>query len=131
MSQPQSRTSPYNSAPPAPAPKTRRPLTLILGGILWIGNLLKGQAAEGRTVFVSSHLISEMALTAEHLIVVGRGRLIRDVSVREFINSGSTNSVTVDRRSGVTLRRVVNSEWIKFRTLRSSWITLPGRLSVL
>jgi hypothetical protein len=51
--------------------------------------------------------------------------------VREFINSGSTNSVTVDRRSGVTLRRVVNSEWIKFRTLRSSWITLPGRLSVL
>ena len=47
-------------------------------GIRWIRDLLKGLAAEGRTVFVSSHLMSEMALTAEHLIVVGRGRLIAD-----------------------------------------------------
>ena len=50
-------------------------------GIHWIRNLLKGLAAEGRTVFVSSHLMSEMALTADHLIVVGRGRLIADTSV--------------------------------------------------
>ena len=51
-------------------------------GILWIRNLLKSLAAEGRTVFVSSHLMSEMALTATHLIVVGRGRLIADASRR-------------------------------------------------
>src|SRR5215831_17494167 len=50
-------------------------------GIHWIRNLLKSLAAEGRTVFVSSHLMSEMALTADHLIVIGRGRLIADASV--------------------------------------------------
>ena len=50
-------------------------------GILWIRNLLKSLAAEGRTVFVSSHLMSEMALTAEHFIIIGRGRLIADMSV--------------------------------------------------
>src|SRR5205814_9700729 len=50
-------------------------------GIHWIRNLLKALAAEGRAVFVSSHLMSEMAQTAEHLIVIGRGRLIADTSV--------------------------------------------------
>jgi ABC-2 type transport system ATP-binding protein len=58
-------------------------------GIRWIRNLLKGLAAEGRTVFVSSHLMSEMALTAEHLIVIGRGRLLADTGVREFIQENS------------------------------------------
>src|SRR5438045_3028259 len=74
------------------------PSTLILDepvngldpeGIHWIRNLLKGLAAEGRTVFVSSHLMSEMSLTADHLIVIGRGRLIADMSVDEFIRSAS------------------------------------------
>src|ERR1700716_2388304 len=50
-------------------------------GILWIRNLLKALAAEGRTVFLSSHLMSEIALTAEHLVIVGRGRLIADTTV--------------------------------------------------
>jgi len=54
-------------------------------GIRWIRSLLQGLAAEGRTVFVSSHLMSEMALTAQHLIVIGRGRLIADTGVEEFI----------------------------------------------
>jgi ABC-2 type transport system ATP-binding protein len=54
-------------------------------GILWIRNLLKGFADEGRTVFVSSHLMSEMALTADHLIVIGRGRLLADVGMAEFV----------------------------------------------
>src|SRR5712671_4275457 len=62
-------------------------------GVLWIRNLLKALAAEGRTVFVSSHLMSEMALTAEHLVVIGRGRLIADVSVADFINGVSSNIV--------------------------------------
>ena len=64
-------------------------------GIRWIRNLLKSLAAEGRTVFVSSHLMSEMAQTAQHLIVVGRGRLIADTSVDEFIAGSSGNLVRV------------------------------------
>src|SRR5438094_5249174 len=54
-------------------------------GIHWMRTLLKGLAADGRTVFVSSHLMSEMALTAEHLIVIGRGRVIADTGVKEFV----------------------------------------------
>jgi ABC-2 type transport system ATP-binding protein len=64
-------------------------------GIRWMRNLLKGLAAEGRTVFVSSHLMSEMALTADHLIVIGRGRLIADASTQEFLSRASTNLVRV------------------------------------
>ncbi|MFD7340992.1 ATP-binding cassette domain-containing protein [Streptomyces violascens] len=64
-------------------------------GILWIRNLLKGLAAEGRTVLVSSHLMSEMALTAEHLIVIGRGRLIADTSVAEFTAQAGGDTVRV------------------------------------
>ncbi len=64
-------------------------------GIRWIRDLLKQLAAEGRTVFVSSHLMSEMALTAEHLIVIGRGRLIADVGVDEFVRRHSKQIVRV------------------------------------
>jgi ABC-2 type transport system ATP-binding protein len=64
-------------------------------GIRWIRDLLHKLASDGRTVFVSSHLMSEMALTAQHLIVVGRGRLIADTSVEEFIASASRNLVRV------------------------------------
>jgi ABC-2 type transport system ATP-binding protein len=64
-------------------------------GIQWIRNTLKELAAEGRTVFVSSHVMSEMALTAEHLIVIGRGRLIADLSVDEFLRGASKKAVLV------------------------------------
>ncbi len=64
-------------------------------GILWIRTLLKGLAAEGRTVFVSSHHMSEMAITAGHLIVVGRGRLIADTSVEDFVRQASEAVVRV------------------------------------
>ena len=64
-------------------------------GIIWIRNLLRSLAAEGRTVFVSSHLMSEMALTADHLIVIGRGRLIADTSVEDFIRRSSGGYVRV------------------------------------
>jgi ABC-2 type transport system ATP-binding protein len=75
-------------------------------GIHWMRNLLKGLAAEGRTVFVSSHLMSEMALTADHLIVIGRGRLIADTSVEGFVAGASKQRVRVrspqaDRLSGL------------------------------
>jgi ABC-2 type transport system ATP-binding protein len=64
-------------------------------GIHWVRNLLKGLAAEGRTVFVSSHLMSEMALTADHLIVIGRGKLIADTSVDDFVSRASQKVVLV------------------------------------
>src|SRR5947209_11732907 len=62
-------------------------------GILWIRNLMKALAAEGRTVFVSSHLMSEMENTADHLLVIGRGKMIADCTVAEFIASNSVQSV--------------------------------------
>ena len=70
------------------------PQTLILDepvngldpeGVLWVRNLLRQLAAEGRTVFLSSHLMSEMALTADHIIVIGRGRIIADAPVADII----------------------------------------------
>ncbi len=92
------------------------PATLILDepvngldpeGILWIRNLLRALAADGRTVFVSSHLMSEMALTAEYLIVIGRGRLIADTSVAEFIDSASRNVVRVRTPQASQLRELL------------------------
>ena len=73
-------------------------------GVLWVRNLLRGLADEGRTVFVSSHLMSEMALTVQQLIVVGRGRLIRDVSVADFIAGASDGSVHVRTPQAAQLR---------------------------
>jgi ABC-2 type transport system ATP-binding protein len=66
-------------------------------GILWIRNLLKRLAREGHTVFLSSHLMSEMALTAENLVIVGRGRLISETTVEELVERTTlTESVRVD-----------------------------------
>jgi ABC-2 type transport system ATP-binding protein len=64
-------------------------------GIRWIRTLMKALAAEGRTVFVSSHLMAEMENTADHLIVIGRGKLIADCTIAEFIARNSTETVRV------------------------------------
>jgi ABC-2 type transport system ATP-binding protein len=64
-------------------------------GIVWIRNLMKSLAAQGRTVFLSSHLMSEMAQTADHLLVIARGRIIADASTDEFINRNSPLGVRV------------------------------------
>ena len=64
-------------------------------GILWIRNLMKSLAAQGRTVFLSSHLMSEMAQTADHLLVIARGRIIADASTDEFVSRNATPSVRV------------------------------------
>jgi len=76
-------------------------------GIRWIRDLLKGLAAEGRTVFLSSHLMSEMSLTADHLIIIGRGRLIRDVGLAEFVDEWSTNVVRVRSPAAAQLRELI------------------------
>ena len=92
------------------------PKTLILDepvngldpeGILWIRNLIHGLATQGRTVFVSSHLMNEMAVTAEHLIVIGRGRLIADMSVNEFIQQASKNTVVVRTPQAAALHQIL------------------------
>jgi ABC-2 type transport system ATP-binding protein len=72
-------------------------------GILWIRTLLRNLAAEGRTVFVSSHLMSEMALTADHLIVIGRGKLLADASTADFIRASSHNYITVRAANALAL----------------------------
>ncbi len=76
-------------------------------GIRWIRNLLKGLAGEGRTVLVSSHLMSEMELTADHLIVVGQGRLLADTTMQEFIQRNSQATTMVRSPQWERLRVVL------------------------
>ena len=76
-------------------------------GIQWVRRLLRSLASEGRTVFVSSHLMSEMALTADHLIVIGKGRLIADASVEEVIAQASANHVKVVSPQAGALRPLI------------------------
>jgi ABC-2 type transport system ATP-binding protein len=73
-------------------------------GVLWIRTLLKSLAAEGRTVLVSSHLMSEMAVTAEHLVIIGRGRLLADTTVDELIARVGVGSVLVRSPRATDLR---------------------------
>lgn len=75
--------------------------------VLWIRNLLKGLADEGRTVFVSSHLMSEMALVADHLIIVGRGRLLADTTVADLIREAGGDTVKVATQDPARLRDVL------------------------
>ena len=96
------------------------PATLILDepangldpeGILWIRNLLKRLASEGRTVFLSSHLMAEIAQTAEHLVIIGRGRLIADTSVADILAQASRDSaVRVRSPQAAELARVLTAD---------------------
>jgi ABC-2 type transport system ATP-binding protein len=79
-------------------------------GILWIRNLMKALATEGRTVFVSSHLMSEMENTADHLIVIGRGRLIADCTMKDFVARASGAAVRVRTPSADQLVRAVSAK---------------------
>jgi ABC-2 type transport system ATP-binding protein len=110
------------------------PATLILDepvngldpeGILWIRHLLRALAREGRTVFVSSHLMSEMALTADHLIVIGRGRLIADVSVDDFTKQASSDLVHVRSPDAERLRDLLVGPTVHVTAVG------PGRLEVI
>jgi ABC-2 type transport system ATP-binding protein len=85
-------------------------------GILWIRNLMKQIASEGRTVFVSSHLMNEMAVTADHLIVIGKGKLIADCSTQEFIERSSEKSVLVRSPDAARLADLIAAEGGKATT---------------
>ncbi|MER6199559.1 ABC transporter ATP-binding protein [Streptomyces sp. NPDC001586] len=81
-------------------------------GILWIRNLMKGLAAEGRTIFVSSHLMSEMALTADHLVVIGQGRLLADLPMADFIQQNSRSYVRLRSPQQERLKDVLHDAGI-------------------
>lgn len=111
------------------------PATLILDepvngldpeGILWIRNLLKALAGEGRTVFVSSHLMSEMALTASHLIVIGRGRLLADVTVDELTRMASRDQVKVRTPEAARLRGLLAGEGVVIAGRDSDVLDVSG-----
>ena len=95
-------------------------------GIAWVRRLMRDLAAEGRTVFVSSHLMSEMALTADHVIVIGRGRLIRDESVADFINSSSKTSVIVRSPKADTLAQLLGAEGASITTDNTGALVVTG-----
>ncbi|MGP3688521.1 ABC transporter ATP-binding protein [Streptomyces sp. IBSNAI002] len=81
-------------------------------GILWIRNLMKALAAEGRTIFVSSHLMSEMALTADHLVVIGQGKLLADLSMADFIHQNSRSYVRLRSPQQERLKDVLHEAGI-------------------
>ncbi|MBM6621103.1 ATP-binding cassette domain-containing protein [Micrococcaceae bacterium RIT802] len=78
-------------------------------GVAWIRRLMRSQAAEGRTVFVSSHLMSEMQSTADHLVVIGRGKLIADDSIDNVISGSALNSITVRSPQAGALRSALEA----------------------
>jgi ABC-2 type transport system ATP-binding protein len=79
-------------------------------GIRWVRTFMQHLATEGRTIFVSSHLMSEMSLTADHLIVIGRGKLIADSSTQEFIQRSSERSVLVRTPQADRLTDLITAE---------------------
>jgi ABC-2 type transport system ATP-binding protein len=95
-------------------------------GVLWVRNLLKALAAEGRTVFVSSHLMSEMALTATRLVVIGRGRLIADTTVEEFVARAAGAAVTVRSPQAVQLRNLLSGPDITVTSEQSDVLHVQG-----
>jgi ABC-2 type transport system ATP-binding protein len=95
-------------------------------GIQWVRNLLTGLAADGRTVFVSSHLMSEMALTAEHLIVIGRGELIADMDTADFLRRASKKAVRVRSPQATTLRDLVAGPDVDVVTLEPDLLEITG-----
>jgi ABC-2 type transport system ATP-binding protein len=95
-------------------------------GILWIRNLMKALAAEGRTIFVSSHLMSEMENTADHLLVIGRGRLIADCTIEEFIAANSQQTVRVRTPQPDLLAKLVTAAGAGVREGGDGSIVISG-----
>jgi ABC-2 type transport system ATP-binding protein len=111
------------------------PATLILDepingldpdGIHWMRGLLRTLATEGRTVFLSSHLMSEMALTADHLIIIGRGRLIRDISVDDFVRESSKRAVRVRSPQSDKLRGLIVAQGSSVTTEEPCLLSVEG-----
>jgi ABC-2 type transport system ATP-binding protein len=95
-------------------------------GIRWVRSLLRSLAAEGRTVFVSSHLMNEMSVTAEHLIVIGRGRLIADTSIADFIAQASHPAVRVRATSADALAAALRGPDVTITPGPAGELTVTG-----
>jgi len=95
-------------------------------GIRWVRELLRSLAAEGRTVLLSSHLMSEMQLTAEHLIVIGRGRLIADLPLDEFVRRHSGQSVRVRSPHADELVRILAGTDVAVEPIAPGLIDIEG-----
>jgi ABC-2 type transport system ATP-binding protein len=95
-------------------------------GILWVRNLMKYLAGQGRTVFVSSHLMNEMAVSADHLIVIGRGRLIADCATDEFIARSSERSVLVKSPDASRLTGLITAEGGLVKADNGQALTVAG-----
>ncbi|WP_016907361.1 ABC transporter ATP-binding protein [Streptomyces xiaopingdaonensis] len=95
-------------------------------GIRWIRNLMKHLADEGRTVFVSSHLMSEMALTADHLVVIGRGRLMADTEMSDFISSNSRTYVRIRTPEPERMRDLLTSNGLTYVAAEDGSLEIEG-----
>jgi ABC-2 type transport system ATP-binding protein len=95
-------------------------------GIRWIRSLLRELATEGRTVFVSSHLMSEMALTAQHLVIIGKGRLIADTGMEEFIAGAAPSLVRVRSTDPASLATVLRSRDVTVSGADDGALTVSG-----
>ncbi|WP_394428036.1 ATP-binding cassette domain-containing protein [Streptomyces sp. SGAir0957] len=99
------------------------------GGVLWIRTLLKSLAAEGRTVLISSHLMGETALTADHLVVIGRGRLLADTTVADLVRVSGAAHVKVVTPDAARLRSLLSGAEVTTEapdTLRVRGLDAPG-----
>ena len=111
------------------------PQTLILDepvngldpeGVQWVRHLARGLAAEGRTVFISSHLMSEMAVTADHLLVIGRGRILADADMDEVIAGGAKERVRVRTDDAEALVSAIGSAGVEVRRLDGDHLEILG-----
>ncbi len=98
-------------------------------GIRWIRNLLKSMAGEGRTVFLSSHLMSEMAQTADHVIVIGQGKVLRDEPIDQFIAEGSTKVVKVRSPQADQLMAILQANGTTVRSSIVGTLEVDGLIS--
>ncbi|MCA1690640.1 MAG: ATP-binding cassette domain-containing protein [Actinobacteria bacterium] len=98
-------------------------------GVLWIRNLLKSLASEGRTVFVSSHLMSEMSITADRLVIIGRGRLIAETTVEDFLKGGTGNYVRVRSPRGEELARLLREAGTEVTRQADGALSVTGATS--
>jgi ABC-2 type transport system ATP-binding protein len=95
-------------------------------GIRWMRTLMKGLAAEGRSVFVSSHLMSEMALTADHLVVIGRGRLLADTAMADFVQRNSSSYTRIRTPEPERMRQVLYAAGIQVSLGRDGTLEARG-----
>jgi ABC-2 type transport system ATP-binding protein len=95
-------------------------------GIRWIRHLLRRLAGEGRTIFLSSHLMSEMSVTADHVIVVGKGRLLRDQSMAQFIADASTTAVRVRSPQAARLAGLLRADGVTVSSDGTDVLSVSG-----